>query len=274
MQIHELPTGTLGDSDYAAIDNGTNNRKLSLKSAINSLITAGVSAIQSALTTAQNNITALQNSMATANTNIGALQTKVGAASTSNVGDGSLAGAVGNVVMGTAATTLSGAIKEHEDQIGATDISGIADGTITGAIGDTDISGVGDGTVTGAIGALSVIGATYYDSGASTSLASATAANRGSVELPPGKYIIVVSANFASNATGRRIVSYSLESATIGSSGVDDMVSMPAVSGAVTTLSKTRIATLSETKTAYCVVRQDSGSSINVNGVIRAIRIA
>ena len=65
MQIHELPTGTLGDSDYAAIDNGTNNRKLSLKSAINSLIAAGVAAIQSALTTAQNNITALQNSTIT-----------------------------------------------------------------------------------------------------------------------------------------------------------------------------------------------------------------
>lgn len=257
MQIHELPTGTLGDSDYAAIDNGSTNRKLSLKSAINSLITSGISAIQSALTTAQNNITALQNSMSTANTNIGALQTKVGSASTSNVGDGSLAGAVGNTVMGTTATTLSGAVKEHEDQIG-----------------NTDISGIGDGTVTGAIGALSVIGATYYDSAASTSLASATAANRGSVELPPGKYIIVVSANFASNATGRRIVSYSLESATLGSSGVDDMISMPAVSGAVTTLSKTRIATLSETKTAYCVVRQDSGSSLNVNGAIRAIRIA
>ena len=134
MQIHELPTGTLGDSDYAAIDNGSTNRKLSLKSAINSLITAGISAIQSALTTAQNNITALQNSMSTANTNIGALQTKVGSASTSNVGDGSLAGAVGNTVMGTTATTLSGAVKEHEDQIGNTDISGIGDGTITGAI--------------------------------------------------------------------------------------------------------------------------------------------
>ena len=134
MQIHELPTGTLGDSDYAAIDNGSTNRKLSLKSAINSLITAGISAIQSALTTAQNNITALQNSMSTTNTNIGALQTKVGSASTSNVGDGSLAGAVGNTVMGTTATTLSGAVKEHEDQIGNTDISGIADGTLTGAV--------------------------------------------------------------------------------------------------------------------------------------------
>lgn len=134
MQIHELPTGTLGDSDYAAIDNGSTNRKLALKSAINSLITSGISAIQSALTTAQNNITNLQNSMSTANTNIGALQTKVGSAATTNVGDGSLAGAVGNTVMGTTATTLSGAIKEHEDQIGNTDISGIGDGTITGAV--------------------------------------------------------------------------------------------------------------------------------------------
>lgn len=138
MQIHELPTGTLGDSDYAAIDNGSTNRKLSLKSAINSLITSGISAIQSALTTAQNNITNLQNSMTTANTNIGALQTKVGSASTSNVGDGSLAGAVGNTVMGTTATTLSGAVKEHEDQIGNTDISGIGDGTITGALSSID----------------------------------------------------------------------------------------------------------------------------------------
>ena len=134
MQIHELPTGTLGDSDYAAIDNGSTNRKLSLKSAINSLITSGISAIQSALTTAQNNITSLQNSMSTANSNITALQTKVGSASTVNVGDGSLAGAVGNTVMGTTATTLSGAVKEHEDQIGNTDITGVDDGTITGAI--------------------------------------------------------------------------------------------------------------------------------------------
>ena len=134
MQIHELPTGTLGDSDYAAIDDGSTNRKLALKSAINGLISAGISAIQSALTTAQNNITALQNSMSTANTNIGALQTKVGSAATTNVGDGSLAGAVGNTVMGTTATTLSGAIKEHEDLIGNTDITGIGDGTLTGAI--------------------------------------------------------------------------------------------------------------------------------------------
>lgn len=121
---------------------------------------------------------------------------------------------------------------------------------------------------------LGRIGTTFYANVASTSLASGTAANRGSVELPPGTYIIVLSANFGNNATGRRIVSYSLESNTLGSSGVDDMVSVQAASGAVTTIEKVRIVTLSETKTVYCVVRQDSGSSINVNGNIRAVRIA
>lgn len=41
-----------------------------------------------------------------------------------------------------------------EAEIGDTDISGVGDGSITGAIGDTDISGVGDGSITGAIDEL------------------------------------------------------------------------------------------------------------------------
>ena len=30
MQIHELPTGTIGDTEYSPIDNGTSNRKITL----------------------------------------------------------------------------------------------------------------------------------------------------------------------------------------------------------------------------------------------------
>ena len=256
MQIHELPTGTLGDSDYAAIDNGSTNRKLSLKSAINSLITSGISAIQSALTTAQNNITALQNSMSTANTNIGALQTKVGSASTSNVGDGSLAGAVGNTVMGTTATTLSGAVKEHEDQIG-----------------NTDITGVGDGTITGAISTLSVVGTIYSDSASNTSVATGTYADKGTITLPAGTYVITGVGNFGSNATGRRLINLSTTSGTL-TDGIENIASAQAVNGYGTILSRTFIRTLTAETTYYLVVRQDSGSSINIGGSIRAVRIA
>ena len=37
MQIHELPSGTLSNSDVTAIDNGTSTRKYSIGTAINTL---------------------------------------------------------------------------------------------------------------------------------------------------------------------------------------------------------------------------------------------
>lgn len=37
MQIHELPSGTLSNSDVTAIDNGTSTRKYSIGAAINTL---------------------------------------------------------------------------------------------------------------------------------------------------------------------------------------------------------------------------------------------
>lgn len=66
-------------------------------------------------------------------TAVSVMQSVLGDDVISNVGD-SVTEAIGNTALGTTATTLSGAIAEHESELGNTDISGIGGGTVTGAI--------------------------------------------------------------------------------------------------------------------------------------------
>lgn len=78
MQIHELPTGTIGSTEYSPIDNGTSNRKITLASIGDYII----------------------NTLKT----LGGAQKSVGEY-------------IGNSAMGTTATTITGAIAEHEEDI-------------------------------------------------------------------------------------------------------------------------------------------------------------
>jgi len=72
------------------------------------------------------------------------------------------------------------------------------------------------------VNSLNRIGTIYSGSAGSTSLASATYADRGSISLPPGVYCITMTANFNSNATGRRLICISTTSATLAD-GVENM---------------------------------------------------
>lgn len=104
MQIHDLPNGTIGATEYAPIDNGTTNRKTTL-SAIGTYII--------------NNVTeALGGVTRTLKAAIDAAWTKLGSGSISNVG-ADVSAAIGNDALGTTATSLSGAIAEHEGDITA-----------------------------------------------------------------------------------------------------------------------------------------------------------
>lgn len=104
MQIHDLPDGTIGATEYTPIDNGSTNRKTTL-SAIGTYIINTVTASLGGVTR-------------TIKAAIDAAWTKLGSGSISNVG-ADVSAAIGNTSLGTTATSLSGAIAEHEGDITA-----------------------------------------------------------------------------------------------------------------------------------------------------------
>lgn len=106
------------------------------------------------------------------------------------------------------------------------------------------------------------------------SVANSTNTSIVSIQLPAGTWLITCSTYFASNATGRRVVYVSDDSA-VASVSVDQDASVivPAVNGGVTKTSSSAIVTHVATTTYYCRAWQNSGSALNVSAHLKAVRL-
>lgn len=113
---------------------------------------------------------------------------------------------------------------------------------------------------------------TTYEKTASTSLASGTAKNITSQSFAVGTWLVTGTAEFPSNATGRRAVQLS------GTSGGDALSTqarslVAPVNGGPTVAQFTFVLEVTATKTYYLVGYQNSGSALTTTGVINAVRI-
>lgn len=110
---------------------------------------------------------------------------------------------------------------------------------------------------------------------AATSVATATTVNLDTVVLAPGTWLVTYSAEFASNATGRRVMTLTTNATSITSTPVY-MMSTAAANGLATNLSRSQVIVNSGTSnvTRYLNVYQNSGSALNCRSCIQAVRIA
>lgn len=128
------------------------------------------------------------------------------------------------------------------------------------------VSGLADTINLGAIGTVSQV------SPAAVSVASGTVKNVASRSLAAGTWLVIGSAEFATNATGRRAIQ--LATTTTG-----DAIQLTArdvqspVSGAVTLCNFTTIIQPTATTTYYLNAYQNSGSALNVTPQLQCIRI-
>lgn len=117
------------------------------------------------------------------------------------------------------------------------------------------------------------LGTVVEDSDSGVSATSATATNISQVTLSAGTWIVSYSATFASNATGRRNMRIATSSTSTAASMEYSMI-VPAANGAQTILGKTVVLVLTASQTWYLNAMQNSGSTLDCSGVIRAVRIA
>jgi hypothetical protein len=113
---------------------------------------------------------------------------------------------------------------------------------------------------------------TTYEKTASTSLASGTAKNITSQSFAVGTWLVTGTAEFPSNATGRRAVQLSDTSGGDALSTQARSLVAP-VNGAPTVAQFTFVLEVTATKTYYLVGYQNSGSALSTTGVINAVRI-
>lgn len=105
------------------------------------------------------------------------------------------------------------------------------------------------------------------------SLASGTWTKLGSVTLDAGVWVVVFSAQFGSNATGRRSINLSTTSGST-SLNVQAALQLQAANGGYTVVSRANILDVSTTTTYYLNGYQNSGSTLTTTSDIRAARIA
>lgn len=110
MQIHELPSGTVSNADYVAIDNGESTRKALVQN-------IDMSNNEVAFTSGDSETPTAWESVALITT--GALSTLMANLSKIAKNVRFLWQKIGNVTMGTTATTVTGAIAEHEGDLTA-----------------------------------------------------------------------------------------------------------------------------------------------------------
>lgn len=105
------------------------------------------------------------------------------------------------------------------------------------------------------------------------SLANNTWTSLGSVSLAAGVWVVVFTAQFTANATGRRGINLA---STAGSSSTNAQAAMqvPAASGAQTVVSRANILNVTSTTTYHINAYQNSGSALTTYSDIRAARIA
>ena len=100
-----------------------------------------------------------------------------------------------------------------------------------------------------------------------------TGITQGSVTFEPGTYLILVSAFFSSNATGRRVMYFST---TSSGSAIDGTVydARMAVDGAASRLKFQTIKTFETSTTLYLRATQNSGSSLTFTAEYSSIKIS
>ena len=111
-------------------------------------------------------------------------------------------------------------------------------------------------------------------SGTSTTLASGTSwVNVGSFSLTKGKWLVIATLAFASNATGRRSMCLSTTSTGQAGLGYQCYSTAQATNGAVSILHCSRVVNVAATTTYYMNAAQNSGSSLTVYPVVESTRI-
>lgn len=122
-------------------------------------------------------------------------------------------------------------------------------------------------------GDLSYTGATYTVSPDSVSCPSGTVTDLTSVDLPKGIYVMTGIVRFASNATGRRKMTFSNTAGTDGSAIDSDI--RAAVSGDMTYCRVTTVREVTAaTETWYLNATQTSGTALGALGRVKIVRIA
>ena len=126
---------------------------------------------------------------------------------------------------------------------------------------------------------LADIGSTQSAEPSAVSVASSTWRSVATVLLPPGRWLILGTARFESNSTGRRGILFSTSSSVSGSDNAVGQLavnSQSATSGSYTYVQTHWITNLltSQSTTFYLHGWQNSGSALSVLGRIKAIRIS
>lgn len=108
---------------------------------------------------------------------------------------------------------------------------------------------------------------------AATSVATATTVNLDTITLAAGTWLVTYSVEFASNATGRRVMTLTTNSTSLTSTPLY-MMATAAANGLATNLSRSQVIVATASTTRYLNVYQNSGSALNCRSCIQAVRIA
>lgn len=108
---------------------------------------------------------------------------------------------------------------------------------------------------------------------AATSVATATTVNLDTITLAAGTWLVTYSVEFASNATGRRVMTLTTNATSLTSTPLY-MMSTAAANGLATNLSRSQVIVATASTTRYLNVYQNSGSALNCRSCIQAVRIA
>lgn len=111
------------------------------------------------------------------------------------------------------------------------------------------------------------------DVSSAVSVAKSTWANIADVVLAAGTWVVTGNVQFASNATGRRIIAFTTASSPSATDNRQHRVEVGAASGAETRLNLSCTKTFSSQTTLHFKAYQNSGSSLSTTGYVSAVRI-
>lgn len=95
-----------------------------------------------------------------------------------------------------------------------------------------------------------------------------------SLSISLGTWIINGSLVYPSDSNGYRQAYFNTDESSSASTGNSTLIIIPAVNGTITAANLTGIITVTSNSTVYFRTRQNSGSDLNVYGVINAVKIA
>ena len=119
------------------------------------------------------------------------------------------------------------------------------------------------------------IGAVVSAAPSAVSVATSSNTTLGSITLPAGTWMVVISTTFASNNSGRRTVYFDTNSnvSTVTTAQMAALTVAPA-NGGMTKYSSMAIVTHDTQTVYYCRAWQNSGSSLSTQCYLRAVKIA